>query len=96
MLVAAQALDAVHPLYDVNALTLRQAITPEPFLGRVNATMHVIARGVIPFGALAGGMLGDTVGVRPTLIVAAIGITLGALWLARSSSRWAEPASNRS
>jgi len=95
VLVGAQALDAVYPLYDVNALTLRQVITPEPLLGRVNATMHVIARGVIPFGALAGGMLGDLVGVRPTLILAAIGITLSALWLARSASRWALPASHQ-
>src|SRR5207244_10157617 len=85
-LIAAQALDLIHPLYDVNALTLRQATTPEHVLGRVNATMHVIARGVIPFGALAGGILGEAIGVRPTLFVAAVGITLGAVWLARSSA----------
>jgi MFS family permease len=95
VLVVAQALDAVHPLYDVNALTLRQVITPEPLLGRVNATMHVIARGVIPFGALAGGMLGDMLGVRPTLILAAIGITLSGLWLAHSASRWRLPPLSR-
>jgi MFS family permease len=92
VLVAAQALDAVHPLYDVNALTLRQVTTPAPLLGRVNATMHIVARGVIPFGALAGGMLGDAVGVRPTLLLAAIGIILSALWFARSACRWALPA----
>jgi Na+/melibiose symporter-like transporter len=92
VLVAAQALDAVHPLYDVNALTLRQVTTPAPLLGRVNATMHIVARGVIPFGAMAGGMLGDAVGVRPTLLLAAMGITLSALWFARSACRWAMPA----
>jgi Na+/melibiose symporter-like transporter len=92
VLVAAQALDAVHPLYEVNALTLTQLSTPAPLLGRVNATMHVIARGVIPFGAVVGGMLGDVVGVRLTLIVAAVGISLGGLWLARSAKHWALPA----
>lgn len=92
VLVAAQALDAVHPLYDVNALTLRQIITPPALLGRVNATMHIIAHGVVPFGALAGGMLGDAVGVRPTLILAATGIALSALWLARSAGQWSIPA----
>jgi predicted MFS family arabinose efflux permease len=84
VLVAGQALDLIHPLFDVNALTLRQITTAPHLLGRVNATLHVVERGVIPFGALAGGMLGDAIGLRPTLIVAAGGITLGALWLARS------------
>ena len=89
VLVAAQALDAVYPLYDVNALTLRQVTTPAALRGRVNATMHIVARGVIPFGAVAGGILGDAVGLRPTLLLAAIGITLSAVWLARSARRWA-------
>jgi MFS family permease len=83
-LLAAQSLDVVYPLYSVNALTLRQVTTPPHLLGRVNATMHVVERGVIPFGAVAGGMLGDTIGLRPTLLVAAIGIALGAVWVARS------------
>jgi hypothetical protein len=82
----------VHRLYDVNALTLRHVTTPAPLLGRVNATLHMVARGVISFGALAGGMLGDAVGVRPTLPRAAIGLTLSALWFARSACRWALPA----
>jgi Na+/melibiose symporter-like transporter len=84
VLAAAQVLDWIHPLYDVNALTIRQRATPPHLLGRVNATLHVVERGVIPFGAVAGGMLGDAIGVRPTLVVAALGITLGAVWLARS------------
>jgi len=84
VLVVAQSLDLIHPLYDVNALTLRQLSTPDHLLGRVNATLHVIARGVIPFGALAGGLLGDAIGLRPTLFVAAGGIIVGAVWLARS------------
>lgn len=80
VLVAAQALDLIHPLYEINALTLKQGSTPTHLLGRVNATLHVIARGVIPFGAL-----GDAIGLRPTLLVAAGGIMLGAVWLARAA-----------
>jgi hypothetical protein len=87
LLVAGQALDLAYPLYEVNALTLRQVTTPDHLLGRVNATMHVIARGVVPFGALAGGALGDAIGLRPTLFVAAGGILLGAFWLARGLQR---------
>ena len=65
--------------------TLRQVSTPDHLLGRVNATVHVIGRGVIPLGAVAGGALGDAIGLRPTLLVAAGGIMLGAVWLARSA-----------
>jgi MFS family permease len=83
-LVAAQSLDIIHPLYAVNALTLRQVTTPPRMLGRVNATLHVVERGVIPFGALAGGILGDAIGLRPTLLIAAVGIAFGAVWAARS------------
>jgi predicted MFS family arabinose efflux permease len=82
-LLAAQALDAHHPLYEVNALTVRQVLTPAQLLGRVNATIHVATRGVIPVGAIAGGVLGDAIGLRPTLLIAALGIILAALWLAR-------------
>ena len=87
MLVAAQTVDLVHPLYEVNALTLRQVSTPDHLLGRVNATLHVVARGVLPFGALAGGALGDAIGLRPMSLVAAGGILLGAVWLARGAIR---------
>jgi len=55
-------------------------------LGRVNATLHVVERGAIPFGALAGGVLGDAIGLRPTLLVAAAGIAHGAVWVARPGS----------
>jgi len=84
MLVAGQALDLIHPLFDVNSMTLRQIAAPRHLVGRVNATLHVIGRGVIPFGALVGGFLGDAIGLRPTLLVAAGGIILGTAWLVRS------------
>ncbi|MBV9173768.1 MAG: hypothetical protein JOZ81_27200, partial [Chloroflexi bacterium] len=83
-LVAAQSLDIIHPLYSVNALTLRQVTTPPHLLGRVNATLHVVERGVIPFGAIAAGLLGDAIGLRPTLLLAAVGIAIGAIWAGRS------------
>jgi predicted MFS family arabinose efflux permease len=83
-LVAGQALDIIHPLFDVNSMTLRQMIAPPQLLGRVNATLYVIGQGMIPLGALTGGLLGDAIGLRPTLLIAAAGIVLGAAWLAVS------------
>jgi MFS family permease len=84
VLAAGQAFDAIHPLYDVNALAVRQAVAPDALLGRVNATMRVLEGGAAPLGALAGGLLGATIGVRATLLLAAAGIAASALWLALS------------
>ena len=85
VLVIAQSVDFIHPLFDVNALTLRQVITPDYLLGRVNATIHVIGRGVVPFGALAGGALGDAVGMRGTLLIGAAGFVVATVWYAATT-----------
>jgi MFS family permease len=60
-------------IINVNALSLRQAVTPDPLLGRVNATGRWIAWGTIPLGALVGGILGSTIGLRETIAVSALG-----------------------
>ena len=65
------------PVTAINQLSLRQAITADRLLGRVNGTMRVFALGTAPVGALLGGALGDAVGLRPALLVAALGIQLG-------------------
>ena len=58
---------------NVNALSLRQAVTPDHLLGRVNATGRWIAWGTIPLGALVGGILGTTIGLRETIAISSIG-----------------------
>jgi MFS family permease len=63
-------------VYNVNQVSLRQAITPERMQGRMNATMRFMVWGTIPIGAFVGGVLGSTIGLRPTLWVGAIGTTL--------------------
>jgi MFS family permease len=60
-------------VYNVNQVSLRQAITPQRMQGRMNATMRFVVWGTIPIGAFLGGLLGATIGLRPTLWVAAIG-----------------------
>jgi MFS family permease len=64
-------------VYNVNQVSLRQAITPERMQGRMNATMRFMVWGTIPIGSLAGGILGSTIGLRPTLWVGAIGGAFG-------------------
>ena len=66
-------------VYNVNQVGLRQAITPDRMLGRMNATMRLIVWGTIPIGALIGGVLGTIYGLVPVLWVSAIGASLSFL-----------------
>jgi MFS family permease len=59
-------------LYNVNAISLMQALTPHRLLGRMNASRRFIVWGTIPLGSFAGGGLGTAIGLRPTLWVGAI------------------------
>ncbi len=65
------------PVTSINQISLRQAITPDRLLGRVNGTMRFVSLGLAPLGALVGGLLGDLIGLRPTLVVGAIGLQIG-------------------
>ena len=79
-LVAALALGAFsNVVYNVNQVSLRQAITPERMQGRMNATMRFIVWGTIPIGTLAGGILGGLIGLQATIWVAAAGSFLAFL-----------------
>jgi predicted MFS family arabinose efflux permease len=59
-------------VYNVAQVSLRQAITPEHFLGRMNATMRFLVWGTIPIGSLIGAGLSEIVGIRTTMWVSAI------------------------
>jgi MFS family permease len=60
-------------LYNVTAISLIQALTPDRMLGRANASRRFVVWGVIPFGGLVGGALASTIGLRPTIAVGAVG-----------------------
>jgi MFS family permease len=60
-------------VYNVIQVSFRQGLTPERLLGRMNATMRFLVWGTMPIGGLLGGLLGQYLGVRNTLWVAAIG-----------------------
>jgi MFS family permease len=75
------------PLFDVNQVSLRQALTPERLQGRMNATMKFLIMGAAPLGAFTGGLLAEQIGLRPTLLVAAVGAALASFWVLFSSLR---------
>ena len=62
--------------------TLRQAAVPDNILGRVTAAYRLVVLGVVPCGALAGGVLGQAFGIRAPFLAAALGLTLAAVLLA--------------
>ena len=63
-------------IFSVNTVSLRQAITPDRLLGRVNATMRFAFQSVLPVGAVVGGFLGTALGLRLTMLVGAGGMLL--------------------
>lgn len=74
-------------IYDISQISLRQAATPPDLLGRMNATVRFVNWGPIPIGAFLGGILGETLGLRTTLWIAAAGSLLPALPLLLSRVR---------
>ena len=77
-------LGAARPIFNVNQLSLRQAITPDRLHGRVNATMRFVMWGVTPIGALVGGVAASAFGVQPVLLVAGAGVSAATLALVLS------------
>ena len=56
----------------INFLALRQAVTPEPLLGRMTSTMRWLTLLAAAPGALLGGWLGEYVGLRAALAFAGV------------------------
>jgi predicted MFS family arabinose efflux permease len=80
-LIMSQMGDLAWPVYNINDRRLRQATTPDHLLGRVNAALHLLYHGALPLGALTGGAVAQVIGVRPTLLIGALGFLLSTLWL---------------
>ena len=59
-------------IYNITQVSFRQGLCPPHLLGRMNATMRFLVWGTLPLGAFLGGVLGSTIGIRHTLLVAAI------------------------
>jgi MFS family permease len=81
------------PLYNINQVSLRQAITPDRVQGRMNATMRTIVWGTNPIGSFLGGVLGSVLGVVPTLWIGIVIATLAAGWIIAGPVRLREQPS---
>jgi MFS family permease len=68
-------------LLDISAGSLFAAVIPHRLRSRVSGAYTFANYGVRVLGSLAGGVLGTTIGLRPTLWIATTGALLGVLWL---------------
>jgi MFS family permease len=73
--------------YNINQVSVRQAICPPALLGRMNASVRFLVWGTIPLGGLLGGAVGSSVGLRPALWVAGVGGSLAFTWVLFSPVR---------
>lgn len=61
--------------------TFRQTYTPHHLLGRITVSMQLLNFGTIPLGAVLGGALGASIGLRPTMWVMMAGVAAAGLIL---------------
>lgn len=73
--------------WNINAVSLRQALVPDRLMGRVTASGRFVIWGAQPFGALLGGALGAIFDLRIALAVAACGFLFSFVALALSPLR---------
>ena len=55
------------PAYNINQVSLRQALVDVKLQGRMNATVRTVVYGTLPLGYVLGGILGSTIGVINTI-----------------------------
>lgn len=67
--------------FDVPLNSLQTAVTPDALRSRVTGAYSTVNYGIRPLGALIGGALATTVGLRATLVTVAVGGVLSVLWL---------------
>jgi MFS family permease len=80
-------LSLVGVVYNILAVSFRQALCPEHLQGRMNSVMRFIVWGTIPLGTTAGGALGTWIGLRETLLIGSIGGGSAFLWVLLSPMR---------
>ena len=64
-----------------------QATAPERSLGRVTASLRVVGWSAMLGGTIVGGLLGEALGPRATMLVGAVGALPAMLWLLWSPVR---------
>lgn len=72
------------PIFNASLQSVMQVSAPNSMLGRIGSTMTMLGWGMMPLGALVGGVLAAQDGFRTALLVAAIIWNLSALGFLKS------------
>jgi predicted MFS family arabinose efflux permease len=76
----------IFPLYNVTQMSYRVAIVPDQLQGRVNSAFRLIAFSGQPVGLAISGVLMESVGPRPAVLIMAIAPVIMALSATLSAS----------
>ena len=68
-------------ILDISAASIFESLIPHRLRSRVSGAYTLVNYGVRPVGSLIGGLLGSTIGLRPTLWIATTGAIAGFFWL---------------
>ena len=82
-----QLADAPATIYQIHEESLIQATVPDAALGRVTSCLRVIGWTAMLAGTVIGGVLGETVGPRTTMLIGGVGLLPAVLWLIFSPIR---------
>ncbi|MEH6373492.1 MFS transporter [Streptomyces sp. KLMMK] len=72
---------------NIHVVSLRQTVVPPELLGRTNAGYRFLVTGTAALGALLGGWLGGTIGLRATLTAAGLATLTALLFVVRLTCR---------
>lgn len=66
--------------FNVITVTVRQTVTPNRLLGRMNASYRMVLFGMAPIGSALAGLLGEHFGLRTALVIAVLAFPSAILW----------------
>jgi MFS family permease len=87
MLALSQLTDGGRTIWMVNQTAVFQAAVPNALQGRLHASLRVVEAAAMAGGLVLGGVLGQVIGPRATLVVAAGVMLLAPVWVSFSPVR---------
>jgi MFS family permease len=85
-------------IWNVITVSLRQRVTPQRLLGRLNSAYRLLAWGTMPLGAAAAGLIAESFGIPAvflTMGILVLALTIGMFWVTEARMKAAEAEAER-